>query len=182
MTDPATTLPFQHAAPVPRVLFETFEEVFSANMRRFAKDIAKTLQQSEAPLLEALFKGSGGSIKPYLFEEAEEKEIDMRCDYICQRAEMPLFLQPCRAPVLWTATAPSLCRCPQHLYAKPPIEAVLRSLPLLFPLEEGGLAPEDAPLFRSEDGAVYDKQYRLRGRYDFPTKALRLFTVEEDDE
>jgi hypothetical protein len=180
---PAAPPPFQLGLPVPKLLYDAFEEVFSANARRFAKDIAKTLQQPEGPLLEALFKGPAAQVKPYLYEEAAEQELDLRCDYICQRPEAPLFLQPCCAPVLWSAATPGHRRCPQHLYSKPLTAAVLRSLPVLFPLEAEALDPEEVPLFRSEDGTVYDKDFQVRGRYDFPTKSLRLFEVEaEDDE
>jgi hypothetical protein len=145
-------------------------------MRRLAKDVAKTLGQSETPLLEALFKGGGATVKPYMFEEAAgpEKELDMRCDFLCQ---MPggsnQILQTCGQPIVWSA-APASSRCTEHLYSKasgPPPSHMLR----LTSLEPAALDDADGALFAAEDGTVYDKTYTVRGRYNFSSKKLILF-------
>lgn len=178
MTSPATVAPapFKHGLPVPAILWDAFEETLRANMRRLAKDIAKTLGQSETPLIEALFKGGGATVKPYIFEEASsttEKEIDMRCDFLCQ---MPggskQIVQTCGQPIVWSA-APASTRCTEHLYAKPSVPPPSH-MQRLTSLEPAAL-DDDAPLFAAEDGTVYDKTYTVRGRYNFSSKKLVLF-------
>jgi hypothetical protein len=178
----AAPAPFKYGLPVPAILWDAFEETLRANMRRLAKDVAKTLGQSETPLIEALFKGGGATVKPYIFEEAAaadaaaptEKEIDMRCDYLCQ---MPggsnQILQTCGQPIVWSA-APACTRCTEHLYAKP--SAPLPShMQRLTSLEPAALDDADGPLFAAEDGTVYDKTYTVKGRYNFSSKKLVLF-------
>ena len=150
-------------------------------MRRLAKDIAKTLGQSETPLLDALFKGGGATVKPYIFEEggpaAAEKEIDMRCDFLCQ---MPggsnQILQTCGQPIVWSL-APSCTRCTEHLYAKPTTQPASH-MQRLTSLEPAALQDTDGALFAAEDGTVYDKTYAVRGRYNFASKKLVLFELQ----
>lgn len=169
--------PFQQGVPVPSILWNTLEETLRANMRRLAKDVAKTLGQSDVPLLEALFKGGGATVRPYIFEEAAggvEKEIDMRCGFLCQRPETPLFLQPCGQPIVWSA-APHVCRCTEHLYSKQvPIGYARR----LSPIEATALEEEDGLLVMSDDGTVYDVENRVRGKYNFTDKTLLLLEIE----
>jgi hypothetical protein len=151
-------------------------------MRRLAKDIVKTLGQSEISLLDALFKGGGATVKPYIFEEvvgaaATEKEIDMRCDFLCQ---MPggsnQILQTCGQPIVWSA-APACTRCTEHLYAKPTAQPPSH-MQRLTSLEPAALEESDGPLFAAEDGTVYDKTYTVRGRYNFSSKKLLLFELQ----
>lgn len=165
--------PFTLAAPVPSLLWDTFEEALRLNVRRLAKDIATTLGQPDAPLIQALLKAPAGSVRPYLFEEdgaAAEKEVDMRCDYLCQRPEAPRFLQPCRQPVVWIG-AERRCRCSEHLYSR---QVQTGSMPVLTPLES---TEAELPLFVAADGVVYTTEYEPCGRYDQETKRLALFTI-----
>ena len=177
-----TSPPLEFGLPIPALLWETFEEALKGNVRKLAKDIATTLGQPDAPLMDALFKkGYAPTVRPYIFEEGEaaaEKELEMRCCAVCQRPDTPLFLQPCGQPVLWCATTAASPRCPQHLYSKAPGPEA-RNLPLLFPLEMGGVDAEEfgEQLYRSEDGTVYTKEFACVGRYHFPSKRLFLFSI-----
>lgn len=173
MTTPAPPppAPFTLAAPVPSLLWDTFEEALRLNVRRLAKDIATTLGQPDAPLLQALLKAPAGTVRPYLFEEdgaAAEKEVDMRCDYLCQRPEAPRFLQPCRQPVVWVG-AESCCRCSEHLYSR---QVKPGTLPVLEALES---CESDAALYVGPDEVVYTAEYEPCGRYERETKRLILF-------
>lgn len=148
------------------------------NIRRLAKDIASTLGTSDTPLLNAILKSPAASIKPYLFEEseAEEKEVDMRCSYLCQRPDAPLFLQPCRQPVVWSAPAAAEGRhqcCAEHLYLAAIPESKMRGLTVLTPLETSG--DGDGPYYHTQDGLVYDATYKACGRYDQASKELIIF-------
>jgi hypothetical protein len=179
----ASPEPLQLAPPVPFLLWDTFEQALRTNIKRLAKDIAGTLGKSEAPLLDAILKNGKSAIRPYIFEEADSDdiEVDMRCDFMCQRPDAPLFLQPCRQPVVWTAaTMPNkkVHRCAEHLYSKS--EKIPGNLPILMPLEvatdsEGTVTP----LFVSNEGTVYDKEYNPRGQYDKERRTLVLFVVAE---
>lgn len=174
MSDPPH--PFQFAPAIPAILWDPLEEALKANVRRLVKDIANTLGQPDAPLLNALLKPAAGAavVRPYLFEEGEGRhpESDCRCDFICQRPDAPKFLQMCAQPIVWTA---GVKRCAQHLYSRPVPQPA--GLLRLIPLEQGGL---DCPLYRAEDGTVYDAEFEPRGFYDVDAKRLRLFVMEED--
>ena len=139
-------------------------------MRHLAKDIAKTLGQPDAPLLQAI---RAQKIRPYIFEEADtEKEIDMRCPILCVKPDAPHFCQPCNQAVLWSA---GCRRCAEHAYATP---VPYPGIPVLTPLEKGGL---DEALYTSEDGTVYNAEFVAVGAYDHDTKDLYLFHVDSPD-
>ena len=63
--------------PVDKTIFETMENILEAQVRKLAKDIAKTLRVDEKPLLLAIQKEK---IKTYFYEEEHETDIyDMKC-------------------------------------------------------------------------------------------------------
>lgn len=155
------------ASAIPSLIWESLENALQANMLRLAKDVAKTLGQPHAPLVEAL---QAQKVRPYIFEESEDtREQDMRCDYICQRPDTPLFLSACCQAVLWNAT--SVCRCPEHLYAGP-TQPTGSTLPVLKRLEY-----EEEPLWVAEDGTCYDAEYEAKGYYNSKSGKLLLFEV-----
>jgi hypothetical protein len=154
-------------AAIPSVLWEALENALQANMLRLAKDVAKTLGQPHAPLVEAL---QAQKVRPYIFEESEDtREQDMRCGYICQRPDTPLFLSACGQAVLWNATG--VCRCPEHLYAEP-VKPTGPALPVLKRLDY-----EEEPLWVAEDGTCYDAAYEVKGRYTADSGKLVLFEL-----
>ena len=150
--------PFGLGSPIPSLIWEAFQEALQGNMRRLAKDIAKTLLQPDAPLIQAIMTKT---IKPYIFEEVETGDLDMRCDYLCARG---CLLQKCHEPILWSA---GIARCPEHIYLPP----VTSSLQIVYPLEL------EEQLYITEDGTAYDEGFMARGRFDLETKRLTLFTV-----
>jgi hypothetical protein len=134
--------------PVPELIWNCLEESLGAAMRTLAKDIAKTLGQPEAPLLNAI------KIKkmiPYIVEETTDREVDMRCTYVCEKAGTRLC-QPCGQPILWSK---GVHRCPDHLH----LEQVRYTLPTVEPIE-------DTPYYSSNDGVVYSADYAPVGRYE----------------
>lgn len=157
-------------APIPGLIWSSLEDTLQANMRRLVKDIAATLGQPEAPLLQAI---RSTTIRPYIFEEAdsEGKEVDMRCDCLCQPPSSPLFIQRCGNPVLWSATS-SIKRCAEHAYSTP---MSYNALPKLRALEPVG--DKKDRYFVSDDGTVYDIEYTPVGTYDREKNRLTLFTI-----
>jgi len=179
--------PFKEGVPVPALIWSTFEDALRANIKRLAKDIATTLGQSEAPLLSALLKGGGtvagaAAIRPYIFEEAEDnREADMRCKFLCQRPDAPLFIQACGQPVVWSAAAPSCSRCAEHLYSKPSkLKVYLHTLKPLDTSHIDDVVPADKRLFYDKDGTVYNIENAAVGRYSSEKKRLTLFEVDAD--
>lgn len=152
------------ASAIPSILWESLENALQANMLRLAKDVAKTLGQSHIPLVEAI---QAQKVRPFIFEESEDtRENDMRCGYICQRPDAPLFLQACGQAVLWNATTSH--RCPEHLYS---VVAAKTTLPVLKRVEYD----EEEALYVAEDGTCYDVEYEPRGQYIADSKQLVLF-------
>ena len=152
-------------APIPAILWSSLEDVLGTTMRLFAKDIAKTLGRPEAPLLQAL---KAETIRPYIFEESDDtKEIDMRCQIMCQKPDAPAFIQKCCEPVAWTSSSK---RCLAHLSTKPPAPS---SLPIMKRLEH------EPPLYVSEDATVYSADGIATGQ--FLDGRLTLFCIEDDE-
>ena len=140
-------------------------------MRILVKDIATTLGQPDAPLVKALKEQK---VAPYIFEEAGDKDIEMRCSTQCQRPTAPRILQTCGQPVLWSS---GVDRCAEHAFTTaaslPTTIASAGGLPILRPLEQ---RPD---LFVSEDNTVYDGEYKPVGTYMEHTQSLYLFEVAE---
>lgn len=134
------------------------ESVLHANMYRLAKDIAKTLGKPEAPLLEAL---KADPIRPYIFEESDPPEIDVRCGFMCQKPETPHYSEPCGRAIMWGSS-----RCAEHAYQK---EAPLPAMKLT------ALDTEEEPLAVSEDSTVYNADYEPVGTYNRTTARLVRF-------
>jgi hypothetical protein len=156
--------PFTLGTPIPAILWSSLEDVLGTTLRLFAKDIAKTLGQPEAPLLHAL---QAEKICPYIFDEADAKDIDMRCPVLCQKPDAPRFVQACCNPIAWNSTSN---RCIEHVSCKLPI--VPASLPILRRLEY------EPPLWVSEDSTVYDANGSAVGGYT--EGILTLFCVDDE--
>lgn len=63
--------------PIDKTIYETMENILEGQVRKLAKDIAKTLKVDEKPLLIAIHKDK---VKTYFYEEEHDKEIyEMKC-------------------------------------------------------------------------------------------------------
>lgn len=154
-------------APVPSIIWDALTNVLEASTLRLAKDIAQSLGTTHIPLMDAI---RAQKIRPYVVELADDpRDIDMRCDYECQRPDAPLYIQKCAQPVFWGGSEGTSKRCPQHLYSKP------QRLPALHCVESARSSEET--LYISEDGTLYNAEYQERGRRSSPGKTF-LFEVE----
>lgn len=177
MTEPATP-PLQLGVPIPALLWASVEDALRVNMRLLAKDIAKTLGVSDAPLLESL---QVEKIRPYIFEESADKEQDMRCDFYCQRPDAPAIMQRCQQPVFWGATNSGTCRCTEHMYAtkNPRPSGLPRGRAL--PKEEFDEDDQLPAAFLTEENRLVDGSCEARGSYTPAAKRLFIFNVEADE-
>jgi len=147
----------QLGSAIPSILWDAFEEALQTNMLRLAKDIATTLGKPHHPLMEAIKKQK---VRPYLVDSAND-EIDIACDYVCQRPDAPAFLQPCAQAILW-----GYKRCPQHMYLE---KEPLPPFPFLKRVRN-----DDETLFAIED-TLYDGENQAKGR--ITDKKVFLFEV-----
>ena len=128
-------------SPVPSIIWDAFTDVLEANTLRLCKEVAQALGVSHLPLMTAI---KAKKIHPYIVEMADDqREIDMRCDFVCQCPTAPLYQQTCAEPIVWNA---SVQRCPQHLYSKQKPRRALRKLRKI----------QDSDMYISEDGTLYD--------------------------
>lgn len=155
-------------AAVPKPIWDALVSVLNTKMLGLAKEIADTLEVPVEPLKVAL---KAEMLRPYVVNYADESRCtDMRCGYICQRPEAPLFLQACGQPVFWGGTPETSVLCPQHMYMRP---EPVRTLPKL----EAVRVDEERLLYMAEDGTLYDANYTPKGRINLVTKKITLFSV-----
>ena len=162
---------FTLGAQVPSMLWDSLEGALSANIHRLAKDIAKTLGREPGPLLTALKQKKVGI---FVANESADRDIEMRCDYICRRPGTALIMA-CGQPILWSE---NVRRCPEHIYlagaARP------TGLTVLTRLSDTG--SEGQPLYYADDGTVYGADNVACGHYYPAAKRLVLFEVEDEAE
>jgi len=162
------TAPFSKTVGVPDIIWSSLENVLDINISYLVKDIAKTLQKDPGPLLQAV---RANKMPLYTFDESSSSEIDMRCGFVCQRPDAPLFCQPCGRPILWSSGLPAGSeRCAEHAYAP----KITYSLPVVRPLK----TDTEEKYFVGEDGTVYTITYEPVGTYDRDTEKLTLFAIE----
>lgn len=149
-------------AAVPSILWDAFEEALHTNMYRLAKDIATTLGQPTQPLLDAIKENK---VRPFLVEMNDDRDLDLVCDFMCQRPDAPAILQPCGQVVLWGTT---VRRCPQHMYSVPDVSHLPPSKTIRV---------DDQTFYVSDDGTLYDGTYSIRGTMG--GTFVKLFELEE---
>ncbi len=97
------------SSPFPKSLWDALENVLMVKSKELIKDIAKTLNQSDKPLLEA-FKAKKHTF--HLIDITDPTQERFQCEAIlCSSA----VAHRCRKPVLFGQT-----RCPDHEHWKQP--------------------------------------------------------------
>jgi hypothetical protein len=113
--------------PIPKVYWDTLQAALQAQVKKLAKEIATTLNQSEVPLLKALAAEKVGA---YLFEEEGSELVDlqaMRCQQLAPSQENPAVLQTCNEPIL---LGKNNC-CPYHTASRKAAKIPTRKLRIL---------------------------------------------------
>lgn len=107
--------------PVPKPLWDAFENVLAVKSKCLIKDIAKTLNQPEKPLLEA-FKARKHTF--HLVDMNDPTDDKFECEAVVSQHAVA---HRCRKPVLFGKT-----RCPEHEFHinpsinnKPPFRRVM---------------------------------------------------------
>jgi hypothetical protein len=156
-------------AAIPIEIWESLVSVLNTKMFHLARDISDTLGVSAEPLVKEL---KSKTMKPYLVSYDNDNRImpELRCNYVCQRPDAPLYMQACGQPVFWGGPPETSRHCPQHMYSKPLAQ---RTLPKLEPLRIN----EDTLLYVAEDGAIYDENYTPRGHLNMGSKKIVLFKL-----
>ena len=77
--------------PIDRIIYQTLENIFEAQVKKLAIDIAKTLSVDVS---------------------------EMRCKHLVPSSETPTLLVSCSNPVLWSSTpGTSMNVCVEHTHA-----------------------------------------------------------------
>lgn len=92
--------------PVPKPLWDALENVLSVKSKCLIKDIAKTLNQSEKPLLEA-FKARKHTF--HLVDMNDPTDDKFECEALVSQHAVA---HRCRKPVLFGKT-----KCPEHEFS-----------------------------------------------------------------
>ncbi len=151
-----------NSIPIPKPLWDALENVLMVKSKELIKDIAKTLNQSEKPLLEA-FKAKKQSF--HLLDLTDPTEEVFQCEAVLSQSAVAYR---CRKPVLYGQHF-----CPAHEFHKPPR---IDSKPVLKRL----ITDSGEVYFINTEGCVYDKDYKRVGSYKDDT--LCLFSFDEEEE
>lgn len=148
--------------PIPKPLWDALENVLMVKSRELIKDIAKTLNQSEKPLLEA-FKAKKQPFHLVDMEDPTDNKFECEA-LLCDHA----VAHRCRKPVLLGQKV-----CPHHSVWKAP---ALSNKPELKRIQ----TPTGETYFVDNLLNVYTAEFERVGTYQ--DDVLTLFEIEEEEE
>jgi hypothetical protein len=156
--------------PIRKLYWDAFELVLGQAVETLAKDIALTIGQPSAPLLQAI---RNRKIDAYFYEEQETLSVDvseMRCKHLVPSSETPTLLVSCSNPVLWSSTpGTSMNVCVEHTHAN------LSGLNL----PEWRYIQHNDETLLLDGNYIYTKELVLVGRYCETKKRSTKFIVED---
>ena len=158
----------QTLLPIQRIYWDTLQTALNAEVKRLAREVARTLHQPEQPLLQAIQQRTTGA---YLFEEAESELCDiqrMRCKYIVPSLENPSVLCECRQPILLGAGN----ACPTHLHKESPNVTLPRLRIIKSSFGENFWVDDEHIIRRKGD-------LKPIGKYNVESKHCILFQIDE---
>lgn len=149
---------------VDKTMFETMENILEAQVRKLAKDIAKTLRVDEKPLLTAIQKEK---IRTYFYEEEHETSVyDMKCK--AYEKEGALYSR-CDHPILFKKEF-----CVKHIQSHKYNVDSLRESEELY-IVYG--TDKQEYYFDSKD-RIYDRNLNLlTGKVDTENKSIKIYSV-----
>lgn len=148
--------------PVPKPLWDALENVLMVKSKELIKDIAKSLNRSEKPLLEA-FKAKKHNF--HLVDLSDPTDEKFQCEaLLCTSA----VAHRCRKAVLFGQRM-----CPEHEFHTQPS---IGSKPVLTRLTTS----EGETYFVDSNTNVFSKDLVLVGR--FKDGQLTVFEIEEEEE
>jgi len=145
---------------VPKIIYESIEDILEAQVRRLAFDIAKTLGVNEKVLLSELKKEK---IKTYLFDDGVDIEM-LRCKSYNQHNNVYI---PCEQPIVYKKDY-----CIEHLQNHLVKEDIKESTLLTI------LIMDDMKYYRDSKNKVYNSDFIMIGFYDPVKKEIYKFILE----
>jgi hypothetical protein len=153
---------------VDKTIFETLENILEAQVRRLAKDIAKTLRVDEKPLLIALQKEK---VKTYFYEEDHELSVyDMKCK--AYEKEGALYSR-CVHPIVFKKEF-----CVKHLnFHKHTVDSLRESEELYIVYTE-----DKQEYYFDSNSKIYDRNLNLlAGTVDTEKKTIKIYKLSNTD-
>ena len=146
---------------LPRIIYESIENVIEAQVKRLALDIAKTLNVNENVLLQELKKDK---ISILLLDESESTDIDsLRCKAYDRYEHVYI---PCEEPVVYKKDF-----CTKHMIKHVLKEDVQHNICLQV-LEYDGIK-----YYRDKHNKVYDSSFNKIGYYNPSTETIISLVV-----
>jgi hypothetical protein len=145
--------------PLPRIIYDTIENVLEAQIHRLALDIAKTLGVSEKPLLQELKKEK---ITTYILDESCIEDIyELQCKAYVKNKHVYL---PCDQPILYKKNF-CLAHLEKHL-----LKEDINNNERLYVLYQ-----DNIKYYCDIDNKVYDTDFNKIGIYNTSKKIITLF-------
>ena len=146
---------------VPKIIYESIEDILEAQVRRLAIDIAKTLGVNEKLLLSELKKDK---IKTYLFDD--DVDIDM---LRCKAYNLHEYVYiPCEQPIVYKKDF-----CLEHLLHHT-LKDDIKDVDILSVLYIDG-----TQYYRNIKNKVYNTEFKIVGVYNPDKKEICKFVLEE---
>ena len=141
---------------VPRVIYETIENVLEAQIRRLAIDIAKTLNVNEKILLNELKKDK---LSILILDESESVDVDsLRCKAY-DKHEHVYF--PCEEPVIYKKEF-----CTKHI-VKHTVKEDLHDYQCLITIKY-----DNTIYYRDINNKVYNTKFNMIGYYNSSAETI----------
>jgi len=145
---------------VPTIIHETIIDILEAQVRKLAKDIAKTLNVDEKILIQELKKDK---LEIITFEDNTDI-TDLTCkSYILEKN----VYTPCEQPIVYKKDY-----CISHLHDNLTLDK-LKDLDILTILNY-----DTVKYYRNRENIVYNLEFKPIGSYDPTTKELTTFIQE----
>lgn len=149
---------------LPRVIYESIENVLEAQVRKLAIEIAKTLNVNEKLLLQELKKDK---ISVMLLDEASYNDVDsLRCKSYDKYNNIYL---PCENPVIYKK---DFCTC--HITSHILKETIQNNI-CLVPLEY-----DNVKYYRDVNNKVYDSNFNKVGYYKPSNETIVILVLNKD--
>ena len=146
---------------VPRVIYESIENVLDAQIRKLALEIAKTLNVNEKLLLQELKKDK---ISIMLLDESTYVDIDsLKCKSYDKYNSIYV---PCENPVIYKKDF-CTCHITNHI-----LKETIQNTICLIPLEYDGVK-----YYRDMKNKVYDSNFNKIGYYNSSSETIVILIV-----
>jgi hypothetical protein len=150
---------------VPRVIYETIENVLEAQVRKLAINIAQTLNVNEKLLLQELKKDK---ISVMLLDESSSDDVDsLRCKAYDKYGHIYL---PCEEPVVYKKDF-----CTKHMTVHTLKSDIQHNICLT------KLEYETETYYRDSNNNVYDSKYNKIGYYKPSSETIVTLVVRGED-